>query len=229
MFLDTKVVTRAAGSAYAEFGNTKVMVAVYGPRQGERKFGFTDKGRLNVEVAFTSFARPERGRQAQRAVEKELSSCLSAALEPSVDLSKLPKSVVDVYVLVLEAGGAEAAVAVTASSLALADAGIGMFDLVSACSVSLVSGRLLLDPSHYEVARQQAGLLLATTASLSEVTQLAMTGVWSGSQHREAIELALGGCAQIRAGMRDVLLAAADELQGQQHGQGQDEAVGMQE
>jgi len=37
----------------------------YGPRQGERKFGFTDMGRLNVEVSFTSFARPERQRQAQ--------------------------------------------------------------------------------------------------------------------------------------------------------------------
>jgi ribonuclease PH len=172
----------------------------YGPRQGERKFGFTDTGRLNVEVAFTSFARPERLRQQQvretdarcssiqsrsrqpfrlgapsspqtpsqrptlstthavfaqrptlsshndprclritptpqRAVEKELASCLAAALEPSVDLSKLPKSVVDIYILILEAGGGEAGAAATAASLALADAGIEMFDLVAACSV----------------------------------------------------------------------------------------------
>jgi hypothetical protein len=64
-----------------------------------------------------------------------MASCLAAALEPAVDLSKLPKSVVDVYILILEAGGAEAAVAATAASLALADAGIEMLDLVAACSV----------------------------------------------------------------------------------------------
>lgn len=39
------------------------------------------------------------------------------------------------YVLVLEAGGGELAVAATAAALALADAGIEMFDLVTACSV----------------------------------------------------------------------------------------------
>jgi hypothetical protein len=71
----------------------------------------------------------------QRAAEKELASCLAAALEPAVDLAKLPKSVVDVYVLVMEAGGSEAATAATAASLALADAGVEMFDLVAACSV----------------------------------------------------------------------------------------------
>lgn len=39
------------------------------------------------------------------------------------------------YVLVLEAGGGELAVAATAAALALADAGVEMFDLVTACSV----------------------------------------------------------------------------------------------
>ncbi|KAI8470526.1 MAG: putative exosome complex exonuclease RRP41 [Monoraphidium minutum] len=146
VFLNTKVISRAAGSAYAEFSNTKVMVAIYGPRQGERKHGFTDMGRLNVEVSFTSFSRPERGRQQQRAVEKELASCLSAALEPAVDLSKLPKSVLDVYVLILEAGGAEAAVAAAAASLALSDAGVAMFDLVAACSVVRRRPRAALGP-----------------------------------------------------------------------------------
>ena len=41
----------------------------------------------------------------------------------------------DVYVLVLESGGADLAVAACAASVALADAGIQMADLVSACAV----------------------------------------------------------------------------------------------
>jgi ribonuclease PH len=60
---------------------------------------------------------------------------LAAALEPAVDLEKLPKSVVDVRILVIEAAGGEAAAAATAAGAALADAGIEMFDLVAACSV----------------------------------------------------------------------------------------------
>jgi hypothetical protein len=38
---------------------------------------------------------------------------------------------------------------------------------------------------------------------------MVLSGSWSGAQSREALELALGGCAQLRTGMRDVLLAAA--------------------
>lgn len=44
------------------------------------------------------------------------------------------------YVLVLEAGGGELGVAATAAALALADAGIEMFDLVTACSVVRQTG-----------------------------------------------------------------------------------------
>ena len=50
-------------------------------------------------------------------------------------LEKFPKAVVDVHALVLESGGSDLAVAACAASLALADAGIEMLDLVSACSV----------------------------------------------------------------------------------------------
>lgn len=41
----------------------------------------------------------------------------------------------DVYALVLESGGADLAVAACAASVALADAGVQMADLVSACAV----------------------------------------------------------------------------------------------
>lgn len=46
-----------------------------------------------------------------------------------------PKANVDVYCLVVESGGSDTAVAITAASLALADAGIEMYDLVTACKV----------------------------------------------------------------------------------------------
>jgi exosome complex component MTR3 len=63
---------------------------------------------------------------------------VEAALEAAVLLDTFPKAVLDVYCFVLEAGGGELGVACTAASLAIAEAGVGMRDLVAACHV--VSG-----------------------------------------------------------------------------------------
>ncbi len=60
---------------------------------------------------------------------------MQVALEAAVDRSAFPKSVVDVYCTVLQSGGSDLAVAITTAALALADAGIALFDCVTACSV----------------------------------------------------------------------------------------------
>jgi exosome complex component MTR3 len=41
------------------------------------------------------------------------------------------------------------------------------------------------------------------------VTQLHLTGDWSAVQVKEGLELAMGGCQQLRAVMRQTLLEAA--------------------
>ena len=77
---------------------------------------------------------------------------LKRALESSVQLQTFPKSVVEVYVMVLESDGGllieypamqsiysasegELPAAITCASLALADASIQLFDLVTSCAV----------------------------------------------------------------------------------------------
>lgn len=72
---------------------------------------------------------------AQTPAEREHSAALATALEAAANLDSFPKATLDVYVLVLEAGGSELAVAATAAALAMADAGVEMFDLVCACCV----------------------------------------------------------------------------------------------
>jgi exosome complex component MTR3 len=57
------------------------------------------------------------------------------ALEVSLRLETFPKSEIDVFALVLEQGGGMVGAAITAASLALADAGVEMYDLVASCSV----------------------------------------------------------------------------------------------
>ncbi|EFN57324.1 hypothetical protein CHLNCDRAFT_21722, partial [Chlorella variabilis] len=216
--LKTGVISQASGSAYAEFGHTKVMVGVYGPRQSERRVGYSEQGRVNCDVKLASFASRQRGQSAE---ERELSAALQTALEAAADLASFPKASVDVFVLVLEAGGGELGVAATAAALALADAGVEMFDLVAACSVSRVQGSLVLDPTADEVFREEGGLVLALMPTSSEVTQMVSRGRWSSSQLREGMELAMGGCAQLDAAARQCLKEAAARQQQEQQQQQQ--------
>lgn len=52
----------AAGSAFAEFGSTKVIVSIFGPRESKKAMTYSDIGRLNCSVSLTSFATPTRAK-----------------------------------------------------------------------------------------------------------------------------------------------------------------------
>jgi exosome complex component MTR3 len=186
------------------------MVGVYGPRQAERRdAAYSEEGRLAVDVKVASFGRAARGRFGQSAEERALSAAVAAALEGVVDLKAFPKAVLDVYCTVLEAGGGELAAAVTAAALAVADAGVEMRDVVAACGATRApGGALLLDPSAVEAAAEAAGLVLAATGG-GEIALADARGAWPGATLREAMELCLGGCAQLNDAARACLREAA--------------------
>ncbi|KAI9077074.1 hypothetical protein K1719_040896 [Acacia pycnantha] len=85
----TGTVNRASGSAYAEFGNTKVIASV-------------NIGRLNCNVSHATFATLDRE---QGSNPQEYSMMLYKALEGAIILESFPKTTVDVFALVLESGG----------------------------------------------------------------------------------------------------------------------------
>ncbi|CAL5218402.1 g77 [Coccomyxa viridis] len=209
VFMKTGTLSKAAGSAYAEFGNSKVMAGVYGPRESDRRETFSEEGRLRCDIKFATFSRHTRKSNfSQTDEEKDMSSQMLAALEAAVLAHTFPKSNVDVYCLVLESGGSDLAVCVSAASLALADGGIEMRDLVSACRVSRVEGHLLLDPTENEAYREDGGLLLAYMPQANLVGQVVMTGEWDNEDAKEVLQLGMGGCAQIDAYMRQCLREA---------------------
>ena len=67
--------------------------------------------------------------------ERKMSRFLERSLTPTILLSKLPKSIVEVHVLVLEAGGNESEAAVIGTSMALVDAGVEVLDLCVGATV----------------------------------------------------------------------------------------------
>ena len=82
--------------------------------------------------------------------EKDASAIIEKALHRSVRLEAFPKSQVDVYVTVLEEGGSALSCAITCASMALASAGLDMYDMVVGVQVMRLPDSLstiLVDPT----------------------------------------------------------------------------------
>ncbi|KAF3634244.1 putative receptor-like serine/threonine-protein kinase NCRK-like [Capsicum annuum] len=208
-YLRTGAVSTAAGSAYAEFGNTKVIVSVFGPRESKKAMMYSDTGRLNCDVSYTTFATPHRG---QGSDNKELSSMLHKALEGAIILESFPKTCVDVFAVVLESGGSDLPVVISCASLALADAGILLYDLVASVSVSCLGKDLVIDPISEEESYNDGSLMITCMPSRNQVTQLIVDGEWSTPKIHDAMELCLGACSKLGEVMRSCLKDVVTEL-----------------
>jgi len=143
LFLDVGVIGHASGSAYVEQGSTKVICAVYGPREIPRRSDFSMKsGVLACKIEHAPFSRPQRvGRWRQEAAESEsrdVSGTIKEALEATVCMHLYPKTQIDVFITVLENDGCVVAAALTCASLALANASVQMFDLTIGASIKRV-------------------------------------------------------------------------------------------
>ncbi|CAI9105045.1 OLC1v1003887C1 [Oldenlandia corymbosa var. corymbosa] len=209
-FMRTAAVNSASGSAYAEFGNTKVMVSVFGPRESKKAMMYSDVGRLNCNVSYTTFATASRG---QVSDNKDFSAMLHKALEGSIILESFPKTTVDVFALVMESGGSDLPVIISCASLALADAGIMLYDLVASASVSYLGKNLVMDPITEEESYQDGSMMITCMPSRNEVTQLTLTGDWSTPKIHEAMELCLDACSKLAKIMRSCLKEAASPSQ----------------
>ena len=204
-FMDTSVVSQARGSAYFEVGQTKVVCSVYGPKPYTEEF--SESGRIRCEFRRAPFAKSVRQKAGQATDdEREKSLIMARALEISVILEKFPKSQMDVHALVLESNDCDdLAMAITCASLALSDAGVEMYDLVSAISVCQVRQHLLLDPTDDEFHQSSNTVTLAYMSALSEITHLQQLGEMQAGQFHQAADLCIAGCTKIRSLMEDCL------------------------
>lgn len=163
---------------------------------------YSNTGRLNCSVSYTPFATQVRGLGSEH---KEFSSVLYKALEGAIILESFPKTTVDVFALVMESGGSDLPVIISCASLALADAGIMMYDLVAAVSLSSLGINLIIDPLLDEERSQDGSLMFTYMPSRSEVTQLAITGEWTTPKIHEGMELCLDACKKLAKIMRSCL------------------------
>jgi len=141
--------------------------------------------------------------------ERELSMAVAQALELAIIRSAYPKSSIDVNILVLQDDGACLSCAITCAGLALAHAGIQLFDLVPACTISICSPslELYLDPTRAEEKNQKGQLQLALMSGTQSANLMKQCGELSPEQTLAAVKMATQGCQHIHSLLRQALTA----------------------
>lgn len=189
------VLKNANGSAYIEFGENKILAGVFGPRDVHPKhLANTDRGILRCRYHMQPFSVGERKNPAPSRREIEISKVIKEALEPAVMLESFPRTVVDVFIEILQADGGSRCAALDAAAVALADAGIPMRDMVSACAAGKVADTIVLDINNEEDQEGQADMPVAYMPNLGKVTLIQLDGVLSPEEYEKCVNTAIDGC-----------------------------------
>jgi exosome complex component RRP41 len=194
--MDAKVgvIPNADGSAYFKIGNTVAYAAVYGPRELFPKFQQDPKkGIIRCFYNMMPFSGSgERIRPGGSRRSQEISMVMNKALEPVIDLSAFPNSVVDIFVELPQTDAGTRCAAISAAAIALADAGIPMKDMVSSVAVGQVDGTVVADLNYGEEAYDAivSDIPVAMLHNTKEVVLLQMDGEISKEDLIKALELA---------------------------------------
>jgi len=200
------VLYNANGSALVEYGNTKVLAAVYGPREPQqRHMALPYRAIIRCRYHMAPFSTHERKSPAPSRREIELSKVIREALEPVVMTEMFPRTSIDIFIEVLNADGGTRTASVTAASLALADAGIPMRDLVAGVAVGKVDGILVLDINEAEDMYGEADMPVAAAPSLGLITLLQLNGVLTPDEFKKALDMALDGINKIYQMQKETL------------------------
>jgi len=211
------VVSQSNGSCLLESGSTKVICAVYGPRARRpspgQKQEFTGSGVLEVDASYAPFSSLEDQDPDVLAKKSErLCLALQTTLEASVQLYRFPKSALDIYLMVLEDDGSVIANSITCASLALACAGVEMYDLVSSTSLAKLAARAgsgggwTVNPTLEEQLRAEALVTLSIMPSRQLIAGFDTSGPMDSSDIGASMELALAQCATLGQAMRTWLI-----------------------
>jgi exosome complex component RRP41 len=187
------VIDNASGSAYVEWGNNKIIAAVYGPKEVmPRHMTDPSKAIIKCRYAMSPFSNlSEHGRSGPSRRSTEISKVIKEVFENVVFLNEFPGSEIDIFIEVLQGDGGTRAAGITAASVAMAGAGIAMRDLVYAVSVGRLDDKLALDLNMIEDNYSDSDMPIAVAPRDSEILLLQMDGGLSREQLSKGISMVI--------------------------------------
>ena len=196
------VIKSADGSAMFRMGKTIAIAAVRGPRNLHPRFlQNPEKGILRCNYDLMSFSVNERKRPGPSRRSQEVSLVTEKALLPALNLDDFPNSVVDVFVQILQDDAGTRCAGINAASLALADAGVPMSDLICAVATGIIHKDKAVIDINKEEEDYEGGMAdtpLAIMPHSGRITLLQMDGEASREEIKSAIEKTKEACMKIR-------------------------------
>lgn len=212
--MDVGVIKNADGSAYLEWGNNKIIAAVYGPREVHpHHLAKPDRGILRVFYRMATFSVFDRKRPAPGRREKEISMIIADCIEPLLFLELYPGTSFEVFIEVMDADGGTRCASTTVAALALADAGVPMKSLVSAVAVGKIDGKIIVDLSGIEDKAGDADLPIAITWYNEEISLLQFDGNMDLEEMNKFLDLAYEALKNIHQIQLDTLKSKYVKLQ----------------
>ncbi len=204
--IEAGVLKKADGSAYIEWGNNKVLAAVYGPREAHpRHLQDPAKALVQCRYNMAPFSVTERKRPGPDRRSVEISKVISEAFASVVFVEQFPRTSVDIFIEVLQADAGTRCAGLTAASVALADAGIPMRDLVTSCASGKIGGVVALDLNKDEDNFGEADCPMAIVPRTGEIVLLQMDGHLTVDEFEKAMDLSIGATTKIYELQRDAL------------------------
>jgi exosome complex component RRP41 len=192
------VLKKADGSAFFRLGNTMAVAGVYGPKKVHpRHAEEAETAILRTKYSMAPFSTETRSRPGHSRRSTEISLVTRQALEPVLFLEEFPKTAIDVHIEVLQADASTRCVGINAASLALADAGVPMRDLIASCSAGIVEGKVVLDVGGKEDTEGDLDLPIAYYPRKNMITLLQMDGLAKSEDVKKLISLSIKGCEKI--------------------------------
>jgi exosome complex component RRP41 len=203
------VLKNVQGSSYVEWGKNKVIAGVYGPREMHpKRLQNPTEATVRLTYNMAPFSVDDRKKPGPDRRSVEISKISSEALTNVVQVQNYPNAAIDVFVEVLQADAGTRCVGLTAASLALADAGIPMKDLVVACAAGKVEGEIVLDLQKEEDNFGDSDLPLAIVPRTGEVVLLQQDGRLTHEEFKKAFDMAYQGCLKVYEIQKQALLGA---------------------
>jgi len=198
------VTPNSLGSAYIETPHAKVTAAIFGPRQfpiGEVR----NEARFNVRAVVEGAAATTGGSVSDR--ERSLCAQVVQSLEAITLLPRMGQFLYDV-VIQCHFGGdvcAETDAAITAASLACADAGIEIKDIL--CCTTVTGPEPLVCPATMHSLRSAGARLRVASGTSAEggIVHMSLSGVMGD---RRKLEEAMSLCTEVNRKRRHMLIEA---------------------
>ena len=204
--IEVGVSRRADGSAYIEWGGNKVLAAVYGPREAHPRH-LQDPARALVQCRYNMapFSVSDRKRPGPDRRSVEISKVISEAFASVVFVEQFPRTSVDIFIEVLQADAGTRCAGLTAASVALADAGVPMRDLVTSCASGKIEGVVALDLNKEEDNFGDADCPMAIVPRTGDIVLLQMDGHLTYDEFQKAMDLSIGATHRIYEMQREAL------------------------